>query len=78
MATKWFLCQKCETLVKQESTPNSNHCPSDGRTHQWRMLGELGETNYQCKKCGIIVQCRSIPNPNHCPSDGKTHQWHKL
>ena len=76
MATKWFQCPKCNTLVKQDSNPSALHCPA-GSTHQWHNLGELGANNYQCKKCGTLVQCKSNPSALHCPS-GSTHQWHKL
>jgi predicted RNA-binding Zn-ribbon protein involved in translation (DUF1610 family) len=76
VATKWFFCKKCETLVKQDSMPSSFHCPQ-GTNHQWCALAETGDINYQCKKCGMTIQCRSIPSSFYCPA-GSNHQWHKL
>ena len=76
MATKWYLCAKCSTLVKQDSTPSSLHCPSSGN-HQWTALAEVGTTNYQCKKCGTTIQAKAMPTSLHCPASGN-HQWHKL
>ena len=76
MSIKWFQCQKCNTLIKQDSTPSSLHC-SAGSTHSWHNLGELGSFNYQCKKCGTTVQCKNLPSSLYCPT-GATHSWHKL
>jgi DNA-directed RNA polymerase subunit RPC12/RpoP len=76
MSVYWFQCNKCSTLIKKDSTPNSSSCPA-GSSHSWYRLGEVGDVNYQCKKCGATVQTKSTPNSSGCP-DGSSHSWTKL
>ena len=73
---KKYQCQKCGTLITNQSRPNPYGCPSGGN-HQWADLGECGTTRYQCKKCGTLINSKLRPNPYGCPSGG-SHQWNQL
>ena len=80
MADYWFMCKKCETLIKskKDSYPNSNGCPK-GSGHLWTQLAEVGDVNFQCKKCGALIQAKkdSCPNSAGCPKDGG-HYWARI
>jgi predicted nucleic acid-binding Zn-ribbon protein len=76
MSLYWFQCEKCETLIKNDSTPRLNGCP-EGHSHDWNKIGEVGDRNFQCKKCGIVVQIDSTPRLNGCPK-GHSHDWKKM
>ncbi len=73
---KNFQCQKCGTLITNNSNPSQLHCPSGGN-HQWTNLGESGNNPYQCRKCGTLVYSKANPSQLHCPGGGN-HQWTKL
>ena len=73
---KNFQCSKCGTLLNSNSTPRTDKCPSGG-LHDWRKLGDVGNTPYQCRKCGTLVKSNSIPRTDKCPSGG-LHDWRKL
>lgn len=76
MSLNWYQCKKCETLIKQDSTPKNGGCPK-GSFHDWHKLGEVGTKNYLCKKCGASIQTDSSPKTGGCPS-GSFHDWKKL
>ena len=76
MALHWFQCEKCETLIKNDSSPRSSGCPS-GHQHDWHKLAEVGDKNYLCKKCGTTIQADSNPRSSGCPN-GSFHDWRKL
>lgn len=76
MALYWFQCKKCTTLIKQDRVPSSLGCPS-GHSHDWKKLGEFGDTNYLCKKCGTLIQAKANPSSLGCPS-GHSHDWKKM
>lgn len=71
-----YQCDKCGTVVQDNSTPNTSGCPK-GSSHHWSNLGEVGDKNYQCKKCKILVKANATPNTSGCPS-GSSHSWSKL
>lgn len=76
MNLRWYLCKKCSTLLKKDSSPSHSSCPA-GNYHEWNNLGNIGDKNYQCKKCSILVQTDSSPNHSNCP-EGNYHDWKKL
>ena len=78
MAMKNYLCKKCGTLIQKDSSPSTSGCPKGGN-HEWKDLGEIGDTNFQCKKCGTLVKTKSSSSPSTsgCPSGGN-HEWKKL
>lgn len=76
MALHWFQCTKCETLIKNDSSPRSSGCPK-GSFHDWNKLAEVGDKNYLCKKCGTTIQADSSPRSSGCPN-GSFHDWRKL
>ncbi len=71
-----YQCEKCGTVIKSGSTPNTNGCPK-GFPHKWHSLGPVGASNYQCNKCGTVVDTVSTPSANGCPK-GFPHKWSKL
>ncbi len=73
---KNFICSKCFVLVKQEKMPSSFNC-GEGGQHQWKDMGEVGDTNYQCKKCSKILQSKKAPVSFNCSAGGQ-HQWKKM
>ena len=76
MTISWYQCEKCETLIKNDSTPKSPGCPK-GHQHDWNKLAEVGDKNYLCKKCGATIQANSSPKAPGCPR-GHQHDWRKL
>ena len=76
MSLNWYQCKKCETLIKQDSSPKNAGCP-EGSYHEWSNLGEFGEKNYLCKKCSASVQVNTTPKSAGCP-EGSYHDWKKL
>jgi DNA-directed RNA polymerase subunit RPC12/RpoP len=76
MSLSWYLCKKCATALKKDSSPSSSSCP-EGHYHEWTNVGAVGDTNYQCKKCATLVDTNSSPNHSNCPA-GNYHDWKKL
>ena len=79
MAINWYQCNRCDTLIKKDSTPSTSGCSKAGNhCHSWTKLGEIGDINYQCVKCGTTIQCRSTPSTSGCSSSNHCHSWQKL
>jgi len=76
MALYWFQCTKCRTTITKESFPSSAGC-SNGSTHNWHKLAEVGSSNFNCSKCGTTIQAKTFPDSAGCVN-GTTHQWHKV
>lgn len=76
MALRNYLCSKCGTPVKKDSSPTTTGCP-EGGGHSWHNLGDVGDNSYQCKKCSVVINAKSNPTLSGCP-DGGNHSWHKL
>ena len=77
-----YQCKLCGAVVRGTSWPTSTGCPRGkglGRMHDWKLLGDGGDTTYQCKKCGAVVYGKknSWPRTFGCPSGGQ-HSWNKL
>jgi len=74
-----FHCKACGLLVKHNGRP-TGHCDKSGSgNHDWKDLGEVGDTTYKCKACGLMVDSDTRPNNGYCEDSGsKNHQWEKL
>ena len=75
MSMHVYACSKCGHAIHKDGTPNPNGC-SEATYHDWKNLGEVGDTNYSCKKCGSMVQTKSTPAPYGCTSSNY-HDWKK-
>lgn len=70
-----YCCSKCGNAIRKDSSPSSSGC-SRASFHDWRKLGEVGDTNYSCKKCGLMVQTKSSPSSSGC-TEASFHDWRK-
>jgi hypothetical protein len=76
MTLNWYQCKECGITIKKDSKPSSSGCP-EATFHDWKNLGEFGDTNYCCKECGIVIQTKYKPGSSGC-REATFHNWKSL
>jgi len=75
---KNYICANCRAVVHADSSPPISGCPK-GRIHNWREMGEYGESKYQCAYCGLILHSKKEPySSNGTCLDRTIHRWNCL